>query len=383
MLLLFSSAWLAVVVWLIARAWRQRGVLAPLRRHKSGEIPDARICVIVPARDERENIAVCLRSILAQTIAGDRLGIVVVDDASTDDTAKVVAAIAADHPAVSLIRNAVLPPGWKGKPHACWLGARAAPAEADWLCFLDADMEMRPALLASAIGSARDQRLDLLSLAPTLEMRNFAERLILPCGLCALAFVQDLGRAQAKDSDDVVATGQFMLVRRDVYERIGGHAAVSTATCEDVELARLVKRRGYQVAFEDGSELLVARMYTGWRTLWPGFAKNAIEVLGGPARTTLVAVSAIVLGWTAVVLPALGFARCISGDSGACLAAAPAFLASAAAFAFHIAGAIHFGIPLFYGILFPLGYTAGAAIAFDSLRWRLTGRVYWKGRVYR
>jgi chlorobactene glucosyltransferase len=60
----------------------------------------------------------------------------------------------------------------------------------------------------------------------------------------------------------------------------------------------------------------------------------------------------------------------------------PAALGSAAAFGLHIAGTSYFGIPLWYGLLFPLGYSAGALIAIDSVRRRLSGRVSWKGRTY-
>ncbi len=147
-LLPLSLMWLAVVSWLALRAWRQRRVLQPLKivpRMRRDETPT--VCVIVPARDESANIATCLHSLLAQTIAGDRLRIIVVDDASADDTANIVAGIAMTNPAVTLIRSTELPLGWKGKVNACRLGADAAGERDEWLCFIDADMRMHPALL--------------------------------------------------------------------------------------------------------------------------------------------------------------------------------------------------------------------------------------------
>jgi len=65
-----------------------------------------------------------------------------------------------------------------------------------------------------------------------------------------------------------------MLIRRSAYRRLGGHATVSGAICEDLELARLAKRSGFSLVLRDGSKLLSTRMYSGWSTLWPGFAKN-------------------------------------------------------------------------------------------------------------
>jgi chlorobactene glucosyltransferase len=123
-------------------------------------------------------------------------------------------------------------------------------------------------------------------------------------------------------------------------------------------------------------------MYTGWTTLWPGIAKNLSEMLGGTFPTVLTALAAVVLSWAAVLLPLADALSCAGGSRTGCYALGPALAASAAAFGLHIAGAIHFGIPFFYGLLFPLGYSIGAAMGFDSLRRRLTRRVSWKGRVY-
>jgi chlorobactene glucosyltransferase len=124
-------------------------------------------------------------------------------------------------------------------------------------------------------------------------------------------------------------------------------------------------------------------MYTGWRTLWPGIAKNLVDMLGGPAATLVTVAAGLTLAWATVVLPAIDIAACAGGAEDACLATIPALLGTSVAVGLHVAGAAFFRIPLFYGLLFPLGYTAGAMIALDSLRWRLSGRVRWKGRVYR
>jgi chlorobactene glucosyltransferase len=381
-LLALSLVWLAIVIWLIIRAIRQRDVLRPLEMAQGAPTSDASVTVIVPARNESGNIAACLRSVLSQNISRDRLRVIVVDDASNDGTGAIVAAIAKADARLTLVQARELPRGWTGKCNACWLGAKQAPQNSDWLCFVDADMRLQPPLLASALEAANQNKLDLLSLTPRHDLKSFAERLMLPCGHYLLAFSQDLRRIQATESQDAVATGQFMLFRQPAYEAAGGHAAVCGAICEDIELARLIKRRGGRVQLLDGSALLATRMYTGWATLWPGIAKNLSEMLGGPQRTVASAIVAVTLSWAAVLLPAVSIARCSGGTSIECVAALLSSLASAAAFAFHIAGARYFQIPLFYGLLFPIGYSAGALIAFDSLRWRLTHRVRWKDRVY-
>jgi chlorobactene glucosyltransferase len=382
-LLLLSCAWAAAVAWLVARAARQRRVLQRVATAASPTSDQAPIVsVVVPARDEADNIGPCLKALIRQDYPASRLCIIVVDDHSGDSTAAIVDSIRREDSRVALIQSPPLPSRWIGKSHACWIGAKGARPDSEWLCFLDADVNAAPALITSAILAVRAERIDLLSLAPRQELVSFAERLVLPCGLYLLAFRQDLRQLQARDTDDATATGQFILVRRDAYESAGGHGAVCEAICEDVALARLLKRAGRTVVLKSGDGLVSTRMYTGWRTLWPGVAKNLIDMLGGPVATVQTVFVGVALAWAAVLLPLAGAIGCSRHTDGACFALAPALLGSATAFGLHFAGANYFRIPFWYGFLFPFGYTAGALMALDSLRQRLTGRVSWKGRTY-
>ena len=381
MALVLSVVWASIVFWLILRAFRQRNVLRSLRMVAPENSPF--VTIVVPARDEAANIAACLESLLAQNYPRERLHIIVVDDDSSDGTGAIVQAIADRAGNVRLVPSPPLPPGWKGKVNACCAGVAAAPPETEWLCFLDADMRACPALIASAVHAAQTNALDLLSLAPRQELKSFAERLIIPCGLYLLSFSQDLGKLQSPDSDDATATGQFMLLPRRSYDEAGGLAVVHGSIVEDLDFARLIKRRGGRVLLLDGSKMLSTRMYDGWETLWPGIAKNLVNMLGGTRATIATAAAAVTLAWGAVLLPLLDAAACHQGAHDACIAIVPALAGSAAAFGLHIAGSLYFGIPFVYGFLFPLGYAAGAMIALDSVRWRLSGRVTWKGRVYR
>jgi chlorobactene glucosyltransferase len=378
-----SWIWLGSVVWLILRAIRQRKALRRLPTSSSRESPLApAVTIIVPARNESSNIRPCVESLVAQRYPAQRLSIIVVDDNSEDDTAAIVALLQRGDRRITLLNAPVLAPGWKGKVQACWVGARGAPEDTDWLCFVDADMRAQPMLISSAVTAANTGAIDLLSLAPRHDLGSVAERLILPCGMYLLAFSQDLVRVQSPESTEAVATGQFMLVRRSVYELLGGHAAVRTEICEDLALARLFKRQGYRVLMQDGSALLGTRMYTGWQTLRPGIAKNLIETFGGLRRTVLTTAIAVAMAWAAVLLPLVDALECQRGGVNACRALIPALAGTATAVALHVAGAVHFGIPLWYGLLFPVGYSVGAFLALESLRWRILGRVAWKGRIY-
>jgi len=168
-------------------------------------------------------------------------------------------------------------------------------------------------LLSRALATAQAERLDLLSLAPRQELGSFAERLVMPCGLYLMAFYQDLARLQSRSGDDATATGQFMLVRCRAYEAVGGHAAVRGAICEDVALARLIKRSGGGVALHDGRAAVSVRMYTGWQSPWEGVAKNLVDMLGGPVPTLITGLVGTALAWAAVLIPAADAIGCLQG----------------------------------------------------------------------
>jgi chlorobactene glucosyltransferase len=381
--LALSIFWLAAVAGLIFRALRQRDALCGVEPAEAPAAAPA-VAAVVPARNEAMNIGACLEGLAAQTYPTDRLSVIVVDDQSSDGTGAVVARRAARDPRLRLVRSPALPPGWVGKPHACWVGAEeAAAAAAEWLCFIDADVRLDPRALASALTVAIKRQIDLLSLVPSQDMLSFAERLVMPCGLYLLAFTQELQRVEAPDSSEATASGQFILVRRAAYDAVGGHAAVRSAITEDVALARLMKRTGHSIALLGGDGLLRTRMYDGWQTMWPGLAKNLVDMMGGPASTIALAITGVVLAWLAVLVPLLGLIGSIADPTALhFLALALACCASAAAFSLHLAGAAYFRIPFWYGLLFPLGYTVGAAMALDSVRQRIVGRVGWKGRTY-
>jgi chlorobactene glucosyltransferase len=381
--LALSISWLVFVSWLILRAYAQRDLLPVALPRDSLPLDSAsRITVIVPARNESNNLRRCLGSLVAQTFPADRLSIIVVDDHSTDHTFEIASSMRSEYPQLEAVKSPPLPPRWVGKCHACWIGARTAPAESEWLCFLDADVIAEPRLLSSALIVAQTQSLDLLSLAPRQRLGSFAERLIIPCGLYLMAFCQDLATVQARHSDQVTATGQFMLVRKSAYESVGGHAAVHDAICEDVGLALLIKRAGGHVMLQDGKALLSTRMYTGWSTLWSGISKNLVEMLGGPAATLITAPVVFLLASAAILLPGIDAASCAHDSAAGCIALIPASVGTLAALGLHVAGALYFGTPFWYGLLFPLGYAIGACLAVESLRRRWRGTIVWKGRTY-
>jgi chlorobactene glucosyltransferase len=144
----------------------------------------------------------------------------------------------------------------------------------------------------------------------------------------------------------------------------------------------MIKKAGGRVELQDGKSLVSARMYTGWKSLWTGLSKNLVEMLGGQTATVITALLVLVLSLASVLLPAVDGIRCANGFAPDCIALAPALAGTAAAAGLHVAGALYFRTPFWYGLMFPVGYSVGACLALESLRRHWRGKIVWKGRSY-
>ena len=386
MWLLAATAIIAILVGVclcrIARQFRAYESLHPHRRSAgSTSPPSPTVAIVIPARDEAHNIAACLDSLLRQDYPIDKFRIIVVDDYSQDDTASIVRRIAAAHDRVRLIQAVPLPEGWAGKTNACWCGALAADAE--WLCFIDADTRAEPALLRTAVDAARERNLTMVSLEPFQELQGFFNRLVIPVGFLAIAATQDLARVNAPMAEAATATGQVILIRAHSYFALGGHAAVRGAISEDAALARRVKSAGLALAVLGAETLIRTRMYRDADDLWEGLSKNVTEIYGGPVRSLATALGALVISWSAALLPLAAAASVVLApglDATASLMIAIA--SSAATFATAIALSRHFRVPRWYGLLLPVGVSIGVLIVLNGIARRARGRVIWKGRIY-
>ncbi len=226
--------------------------------------PSLEVSVIVPARNEAASLEACLRSLLAQ-MQPDR-EIIVVNDHSTDRTAEIAKSLG-----VHVIAAPDLPPGWSGKCNAAWAGAQAAKGK--WLLFTDADTRHQPNSIASGLQEAQQSHAGLLSYSPAQEVHSLAERALMPVIFAELAEVYPPRAVSDPASPVAAANGQYLLIRRDVYDAVGGHAAVADHILEDVELARRVKQAGYRLQFRM-SDAVSTRMYRSFGAMWEGWTKN-------------------------------------------------------------------------------------------------------------
>ncbi len=275
-------------------------VNARLLRVPVGTTTPRRVSVLLPLRDEATRVGPCLRALLAQTgVAG--LEVLVLDDGSTDGTAGVVRAHGLEP-----LPGAPLPSGWLGKPHACQQLADAATGEV--LVFLDADVVLAPHAVAASVALLDDAGLDLVSPYPRQQAPG-ATRLVQPLLQWSWLTFLPLRLAERSARPSLsAANGQLLAVRREVYDRAGGHAAVRADVVEDLALLRAVKRVGGTGGVVDGTGLATTRMYEGWDELVEGYTKSLHTA---PAAATVLPVLLYVVpllrrDWPTVALGVLG-----------------------------------------------------------------------------
>src|SRR5271155_1895233 len=180
------------------------------------------VSAIIPARNEEGSIARAVESAAAQPEIAE---IIVVDDQSTDRTASILAELATRIPKLKILHTRALPPGWVGKNYAVALAADVA--QGDWLLFTDADTCHMLGSTRRALTDAVDHNAVLVSYSPEQELGSFWERSLIPVVYSRLAVRYPFARINKPKLTDAAANGQFLMVLRDVYQKIGGHAAIA------------------------------------------------------------------------------------------------------------------------------------------------------------
>ena len=230
------------------------------------------VSVLIPARNEARNIRDCLASLAAQDYP--HLEILVLDDDSSDATPEMVQEVTARHGHIRLLHGQPLPPDWHGKAWACHQLSQEARGE--WLLFVDADTRHRPNCISAAMAVACSHSLDLLSLLPDLALRTFGLRVIMSViPFVFVACVPHAAFTKTRWPILAAALGPFMLFRREVYHRIGGHEAVRRDIVDDVFIARWIKRVGGRAALAEGVSALRVEFYRDFAEAWHGLSKSA------------------------------------------------------------------------------------------------------------
>lgn len=385
MLYLFALSTLAflaalfILYWLHNQAWLD--IQTP---HVPPPAAGPLISLIVPARNEKKNIRRCVESLLAQDYPN--LEILVLDDRSTDLTPVILAELAAHDSRLVTLAGGDLPSGWAGKPHALHQAAKSATGQ--WLLFVDADTFLHPNAVSAALASAQKNGADLYTVMTEQITGSFWERVVMPLVMTALSVGFSPRKVNDPHTRDAIANGQFILIKRFVYDAIGGHEKLKNQIVEDKAISEQVKWNGYRLIVADGRGIAQTRMYTDLPSMWEGWTKNIyLGLADKPAMLLLGAFGAFLALMAALFLPAwplLGLLWHLSGGGWMSLGIViESLVVWAALLYFRMRVNAQMGIPRWYAFTTPLGAGVFAAMMFTSAWKVLSGQgVTWKGRAY-
>ena len=333
------------------------------------------VSVCVPARDEERDIEACLTSLLNQNYP--HFEVIVVDDNSTDNTSSIIQALKKRHANLVAIQGAALPSDWYGKPFA--LHQAEQKAQGELLLFTDADPVFQPYALTTAVDLMQKHQLDMVSLLPGAEFGSFWERTVQPVIFAFIAALTRFKKVNDPESKSAMGVGAFILLRREVYDRVGGYATLKQAILEDIGMARLVKKSGAKIMIADAQKIYSIRMYHSFREIWAGWRKNVFLAMKKSIFKTFYYILCV-LGFVVTPWLLVGVHLCM-GSSLGWLAIALAGLGLV--LITELALCHELNLEKRYALLFPLGALVMAAIMINSMiHVLLRGQAEWRGRTY-
>ncbi len=234
---------------------------------------DSKIAILIPARDEENNIKNLLSDLSEQSLLSDYT-VTVLDDNSTDSTAESVRTFVNQYDKIEILVGKPLPSEWLGKNYACHQLA-VAKSDAKFLVFLDADVRVTQNAIASAISELQIKNLEFISPYPRQIAKSWSEYLIQPLLQWSWLSTLPIKLAQKSSRPSLTAAnGQFFVVQTAAYIASGGHKVIKGEVIDDMELAKSLKRAGFKGGVSNGSNIASCRMYQNWPQLRNGYQKS-------------------------------------------------------------------------------------------------------------
>jgi hypothetical protein len=332
-----------------------------------------RVSIIVPARNEEEQIGETLTRLLE--LDYQNYEVIAVNDRSTDRTGEAmdrIASVSDTEGRLKLIHIDALPSGWLGKTHAMWTAAKQATGE--WLLFTDADVLFRPDVLRRALTYAEAEPADHLVLFPRMIMKTPGERMMIGFFQTLFVFGHRPWKVADPKAKDHMGVGAFNLVRRSVYDAIGSYQALRFEVVDDMKLGKLVKNAGYAQRNVYGADLISLRWAKGTMGVVRNLTKNFFAVMSFQWWRLLPSVCALAF---LNLMPFLGIWLAHGWER------LPYAVALASLFAIHVGMAGRSDVPVYYFVLHPIATALFVYIMLRSMTLTLArGGVVWRGTFY-
>lgn len=342
---------------------------APMLKHGPRPAEYPFVSILVPARDEEENIRGCLESLLRQQYP--HFEILVLDDCSSDHTAEIVQNVSKQDERVYGIQGNPLPIGWTGKNWSCYQLSRHA--KGDIFIFTDADNRYEPDAVLKTVGWMRQLSLDLFSTIPQQHTVTLAEKLVIPSVFMTAYCYLPLWLTYLTAFPSLAAAnGQWLAFTKQAYEELDAHRSARNQIVEDTWLARFSKTQKKKILTTAGTDVVHGHMYHNWSEVWQGFSKNLFGLMGYQTLPFLLLLLLSLVGYVCpyifVFIPSLFglsiFAICLN-----------LFI--------RLILAVKYKDPYITILLHPLAILITMIIGLNSLRVFIHGTVEWKGREIR
>ena len=257
------------------------------------------VSVLIPARNEEENIGAILEDLLIQEYKN--IEIIVFNDQSQDKTPEIVQNFARLDKRISLINSGGLPPGWLGKNFACH--SLSQVAKGDYFLFIDADVRASDGIISNSVAFAERLDLALISIFPKQIIITFGEKITIPnMNYILLSLLPLILVRKSLFPSLAAANGQFMLFNSEIYKSIYPHELMKNNKVEDIEIARLLKTKKYRIACLTGDSTIRCRMYSGFKEAINGFSKNVSAFFVNSLLLSLVFWITTTLGFISVLI---------------------------------------------------------------------------------
>ena len=333
------------------------------------------ISVCIPARNEERDIKNCVKSVLNQDYPS--FEVIVVDDNSSDNTAKIVRSMTEEYPNLIFIAGAQLAPGWIGKPYA--LHQAYQKSRGQYLLFTDADLMYRSHALKTAIHTMICKDLDLLTLMPAAIFGSFWERVVQPVIFWFIAALTSFRKVNSQSHQSAMGFGAFLLFKKASYQKIGGHLSVANEILEDIMIAKKAKFNGLSILVADGKHLFSIRMYHSMKEIWVGWRKNIFLAM---KKSVLRAFYYMVMVLCFLLTPYI-VVMCNLWMGTGNLWLGISLLGLALSLAAGLGLCHELGLERKNVFLFPLGAIVMVVIMFNSMvQTLLLERTEWRGRTY-
>lgn len=331
-----------------------------------------RITVMVPARNEEDNIRGCVESLLSQDYPN--FEVLVIDDNSTDKTAAILKEISKSDERLSIYKGSRLPKGWYGKPWA--LQQLSHYATGDYYLFTDADTVHESNSLAFIVSNMLHHKADLISALPKELINTFGELINVPIIYIMTTLIMPLPAIDLmKWKQASYCLGQYFCIKADVYKEIDGFEHVKHFITEDVAFGKEVKYRGFKTMFLDGQKYVSCHMYNSYVESFKGFGKNIYSSIG---YNLILFTLTFILIFMTVNFPFGVFIATLIKGSFNLLLMLPTILFTLT----WIVVTIFHKLPWYNPLLYPLQYTNLLIMAlFYTVKFRVTPGIIWKGRV--